>query len=184
MSIYASGTYELSDSYLAFRKERHIWNGLSAHDRQKALAKFWSSEIGGEKPYTGTSAVRIAGRPTTHEEALRTEDNKGGVSGVTSKLSVSHDTVKLVGISENVLEEIWVKSEGLLLEPDLVVKVPGCDGYFIRHSLGKKLQPHLVIVGLKGKVTCDDCVTYKGLKLCLHALCVAETIGILDKYLD
>ena len=82
MSIYASGTYELSDSYLAFRKERHIWNGLSAYDRQKALDKFWSAEIGGEKPYTGTSAVRIAGRPTTHGEELRGEDNKGAISGV------------------------------------------------------------------------------------------------------
>ena len=27
-------------------------------------------------------------------------------------------------------------------------------------------------------------VTYKGLKLCPHVLCVAETIGILDKYLE
>ena len=98
--------------------------------------------------------------------------------------SVSHNTVKLVGISEQFLEEIWVKSEALLLEPDSVVKAPGFDGYFVRHSLGKKLQPHLVTVGLNGKVTCDDCVTYKGLKLCPHALCVAETIGILDKYLD
>lgn len=131
MSIYASGTYELSDSYLAFRKERHIWNGLSAYDRQKALDKFWSAEIGGEKPYTGTSAVRIAGRPTTHGEELRGEDNKGAISGVTSKLSVSHDTVKLVGISEHFLEEIWVKSEALLLEPDSVVKAPGFDGYFV-----------------------------------------------------
>jgi hypothetical protein len=58
MSINASGTYELSDSYLAFMKERHIWNGLSAYDRQKALHRFWSAEIGGEKPYTGTSAER------------------------------------------------------------------------------------------------------------------------------
>lgn len=84
--------FEISDSYLAFRKERHIWNGLSAYDRQKALHKFWSAEIGGEKPYTGISAVRIAGRPTTHGEELRGEDNKGAISGVTSKLSVSHDT--------------------------------------------------------------------------------------------
>ena len=150
---------------------------MSAHDRQKALDKFWSAEIGGEKAYTGISAVRIAGRPTTHEEELRGEDNKGAISGVTSKLSVSHYT----GISENFLEEIWVKSEALLLEPDSGVKVPGFDGYFVRHSLGKTLQPHFVTVGLNGKVTC---VTYKGLKLCPHALCVAETIGILDKYLD
>ena len=145
-------------------KERHICNGLSAYDRQKAPHKFWSAEIGGEKPYTGTSAVRIAGGPTTHGEELRGEDNKGAISGVTSKLSVSHDTVKLVGISEHFLEDIWVKSEALLLEPDSVVKAPGFDGYFVRHSLGKKLQPHLVTVGLNGKVTCDDCVTYKGLK--------------------
>ena len=68
MNIYASGIYEISDSYLAFKKERHIWNGLSAHGRQKALDKFWSAEIGGEKTYTGTSAVRIAGRPTTRRE--------------------------------------------------------------------------------------------------------------------
>ena len=52
-----------------------------------------------------------------HEEKLRGENNKGAVSGVTSKLSVSHDTVNLVGISEGFLEEIWVKSEALLLEP-------------------------------------------------------------------
>ena len=62
------------------------------------------------------------------------------------------------------MEEISVKSKALLLEPDSVVKAPGFDGYFVRHSLGKKLQPHLVTVGLNGKVTCDDCVTYKGLK--------------------
>ena len=37
-------------------------------------------------------------------------------------------------------------------------------------TLWKKLQPRLVTVGLSGKVTCDDCVTYKGLKLCPHAL--------------
>jgi hypothetical protein len=36
-----------------------------------------------------------------HGEELRGEDNKGAISGVTSKLSVSHDTVKLVGISEH-----------------------------------------------------------------------------------
>jgi hypothetical protein len=35
-----------------------------------------------------------------HEEKLRGENNKGAVSGVTSKLSVSYDTVNLVGISE------------------------------------------------------------------------------------
>lgn len=51
-------------------------------------------------------------------------------------------------------------------------------------TLWEKLQPRLVTVGLSGKVTCDDCVTYKGLKLCPHAVCVAETIGILDKYLE
>jgi hypothetical protein len=68
MNIYASGIYEISGSYLAFKKERHIWNGLSAHGRQKALDKFWSAEIGGEKTYTGTSAVRIAGRPPTRRE--------------------------------------------------------------------------------------------------------------------
>jgi hypothetical protein len=67
-------------------------NWLSAYDRQKALDKFWSAEIGGEKPYTGTSAVRIVGRPTTHGEELRGEDNKGAISGVTSKLSVSHES--------------------------------------------------------------------------------------------
>ena len=39
--------------------------------------------------------------PLQYGEELRGEDNKGAVSGVTSKLSVSHDTVKLVGISEH-----------------------------------------------------------------------------------
>jgi hypothetical protein len=74
-------------------------------------------------------------------------------------------------------QQDWYWYAGSEDSPDTINPVqPPC--------LGKKLQPHLVTVGLNGKVTCDDCVKYKGLKLCPHALCVAETIGILDKYLD
>ena len=52
-----------------------------------------------------------------HEEKLRGEDNKVQYQGSLQSCHVSHDTVKLVGISESFLEEIWVKSEALLLEP-------------------------------------------------------------------
>lgn len=75
---------------------------------------------------------------------------------------VSHNAVNIEGLSDNLF---WPKSEALLMEPDPVAKAPGFDGYFVRHSTYKNSQPHLVTFGINIKVTCKDCVTYKGLKI-------------------
>jgi len=49
-------------------------------------------------------------------------------------LSVSHNKVKLIGISDDVLGEIWTKSETLLLKPGSVVKAHGFERYIGQHS--------------------------------------------------
>jgi len=46
MTVFGSGSYELSDSHRSFRQETHVWNGLSAEQRNSVLTKFWNSEIG------------------------------------------------------------------------------------------------------------------------------------------
>ena len=37
MAVFGSGSYELSDSYRSFRQDRHVWNGLSAEQRNLVL---------------------------------------------------------------------------------------------------------------------------------------------------
>jgi len=46
MTVFGSGSYELSDSHRTFRQETHVWNGLSAEQRNSVLTTFWNSKIG------------------------------------------------------------------------------------------------------------------------------------------
>jgi hypothetical protein len=46
MAVFGSGSCALSDSYRSFRQERHVWNGLSAEQRNSVLKHFWNSKIG------------------------------------------------------------------------------------------------------------------------------------------
>lgn len=83
------------------------------------------------------------------------------------------------------LADLWRRAEDLLKSPDSVVKSPGFEGMYIKHSFdasGKNL-PHLVTQQSAGKFVCD-CRLYKSAKICEHVAVAAEINGKLEQYLE
>lgn len=50
MSIYAKGPYDLADTGVYLRKERHVWNDMNVEERKVALfSNFWKSAVQGRE---------------------------------------------------------------------------------------------------------------------------------------
>lgn len=83
------------------------------------------------------------------------------------------------------LANLWIRAEDLLTTPGSVVKSPGFEGLYIKHSsdaTGKNL-PHLVTLQSAGKFVCDYRL-YKSAKICEHAVAAPEINGKLEQYLE
>lgn len=101
------------------------------------------------------------------------------------KLSISVDDVDLSVLSKEMLADLWRRAEDLLKSPDSVVKSPGFEGMYIKHSpdaSGKNL-PHLVTLQSAGKFVCD-CRLYNSAKICEHAVVAAVINEKLEQYLE
>lgn len=73
------------------------------------------------------------------------------------------------------LAYLWRRTEDLLKSPDSVVKSPGFEGMYIKHSTDAngKNPPHLVTLQSVGRFVCD-CRLYKSAKICEHSVVAAE----------
>ena len=86
---------------------------------------------------------------------------------------------ELAILSTEMLEEIWRKTEGLLISSDSVVNAPGFDVIYVQHMSNANtgnIPPHLVTLQKTGKCVCD-CRLYKSSKICEHVITAAETKG-------
>ena len=183
MAVFGGGSYELSDYFKKFSQERHIWNGMSAEQRNSILTKFWSSKIGEKITLPNITKMKENVdiiRPISNKQPLET----GTPIKKSQKLSIPLTSLNLVGISEEFLQETWDKADELLLKTGSVVEAPGFDGLFVQHSKDiTSTRPHLVTSTTAGKVSCNDCPVYQTMKICCHSLVAAQKLGILQKFL-
>ena len=64
---------------------------------------------------------------------------------VLSKLSIPYENAKLnMPVSDYLLRDLFVKADNILQSPSSVVKAPGFEGLYVRHSLKEEnIEPHL-----------------------------------------
>ena len=85
----------------------------------------------------------------------------------------------------DIMKDLFIKAEDILLIPDAIVNAPGMDALFVQHSKQGNCPPHLITsVKTTGTIICDDCTTFKSLKLCSHLLAAAEHLGVLQNFLS
>lgn len=120
MSVYANGQYQLSETRAYLRKDRPIWNRMTAREREECINLFW--------------------KPSSRKGLTREIESSVA-------LSVSLKDVEWLNeyVPADIVREIWIKSEKLLTTPNALVQAPGCDGTFVRHSPDDTgIHPHLV----------------------------------------
>jgi hypothetical protein len=101
MAVFGSGSYELSDSYRSFRQDRHVWNGLSAEQRNLVLTTFWNSKIGEARRLPTLQTIvkeeninpLILGQTSVNKNV-----NTESIVHKSSKLSEPFTLLKLIGI--------------------------------------------------------------------------------------
>ncbi|CAC5423634.1 MAD2 [Mytilus coruscus] len=138
MAMYANGPYDLASTYTYLRKERHIWNGLNAEERKKVIKQFWKSNVQGRKLLDKFLLINEhAENRSKSDHSLPKPETRPNVS---SKREISYDDYQLQipGISEDLLKEMFEKAEGLLQSQDSILKTPGFEGVYVRHSLRQR----------------------------------------------
>ncbi|CAC5410623.1 unnamed protein product [Mytilus coruscus] len=166
MAIYANGPYDLASTHTYLRKERHIWNGLNADERKQVIKQFWKSNVQGRKLLDKFLLINEhAENRSKSDHSLPKPETRPNVS---SKRGISYDDYQLQipGISEDLLKEMFEKAEGLLQSQDSILKTPGFEGVYVRHSQKiENVEPHLVTaVKTSGKIKCNNCSVYTALK--------------------
>ncbi|CAC5360810.1 unnamed protein product [Mytilus coruscus] len=185
MAIYANGPYDLASTHTYLRKERHIWNGLNADERKQVIKQFWKSNVQGRKLLDKFLLINEhAENRSKSDHSLPKPETRPNVS---SKRGISYDDYQLQipGISEDLLKEMFEKAEGLLQSQDSILKTPGFEGVYVRHSQKiENVEPHLVTaVKTSGKIKCNNCSVYTALKICAHSI-AAEFYGCLKKFIE
>ena len=110
--------------------ERVVGFGPKKKNRKKH--EFQNAKIGSEKLHISFERNKRSEKAQKEEEQI--EENTGVEVILTPKLSVLHNKVKLIGISDDVLGDLWTKSETLLQKPRSVVKAHGFERYVGQHS--------------------------------------------------
>ena len=164
LSIFGNGPYQLSKNFESMRKERQVWNAMTAAQRKDALQEFWSSS-----------------RLSEHRLTLATINSPS--LGPSMSVDVNSLEWLYECVSKECLEEVWTKAEKLLLKPNAIVEAPGFDGIFVRHSADDTgLKPNLV-TNQNGKFQCE-CNLFKASSICEHVVAVAEQTGQLEAFLQ
>ncbi|CAC5364286.1 unnamed protein product [Mytilus coruscus] len=186
MAIYANGPYDLASTHTYLRKERHIWNGLNIDERKQVIKQFWKSNVQGRKLLDKFLLINEhAENRSKSDHSLPKPETRPNVS---SKRGISYDDYQLQipGISEDLLKEMFEKAEGLLQSQDSILKTPGFEGVYVRHSQKiENVEPHLVTaVKTSGKIKCNNCSVYTALKICAHSIAAGEFYGCLKKFIE
>lgn len=180
LSVFSQGSYDLAPQFSYLKKERHEWNAMSQSDRSQAINRFRKSEpnkylskpaqTGGDDNNNMTTSV-IQG------DEVQTEGGRG--------LGMACHNISLPGIHEDFLEEMWEKADRLCRLENSIVKAPGYEGCFVRHTPDDSLnKPHLVTVIGNHRVNCENCQLYQSMKICAHAIAGANFLGVLRKFID
>ena len=73
------------------------------------------------------------------------------------------------------------KSEELLSREEAITVAPeNITAYMVESQT--KAKPHFVKINKNSKVTFDDCPAFASVKVCAHAIAVAERAGLLSSY--
>ena len=188
ISINANGPYDLADTHGYLRNERHIWNGMNVEERKVALNNFWKSTVQGREKKTEQGSDQAAARSKASNLFSTVDTGDSHSKDVLSKLSIPYENANLnMPVSDDLLRELFIKADNILQSPSSVVKAPGFEELFVRHSLKEEnIEPHLVTtMKTTGKIKCNNCTVYSSLKICAHSLAAAETFGLLlHKFLN
>ena len=156
-ALYGAGEYSLVPELSHFAVDAVAWHRMSSAQRKAHLCKMASSNL----------------VPNSCQKS---------VPGLT--LSVSVGEVQITSISESTLQNIWEKAERLLSTPNAIAPAPGNSNARMVASESSS-RPHFVQKGAGGRFVCDDnCLMWRGRKLCSHTVAVAECVKGLPQFIS
>jgi hypothetical protein len=89
-----------------------------------------------------------------------------------ARLLVNLERSSITSVPRDVLKLIQSKAESLLHQDGAIVQAPGKNNnsvFMIESQTSSK--PHFVQIYKNGRVSCDECSSYKAAKMCAHACC-------------
>jgi hypothetical protein len=80
----------------------------------------------------------------TFHPIIRVDTGDSHSKDVLSKLSIPYENANLnMPVSDDLLRELFIKADNILQSPSSVVKAPGFEGLFVRHSPKEEnIEPH------------------------------------------
>lgn len=207
-AIYRCGEYELAENFRNLQVEPHKWKQLSPQNRQKHIAKLWSTGIEdaqnfenlvdkvlGETPPEKTcQEIEVFDFPSSstsesgscaallHEENRLSQESCGTEFQDLIAISVPVTSLNLPSIPSMALKAIWQKAGELMETPGMIEKCPGNPkARMVASRRGDR--PHQVKELAGGKVTCD-CSNYSSIQICAYSVAAAEQLGCLEKFIQ
>ncbi|KAK3087821.1 hypothetical protein FSP39_011070 [Pinctada imbricata] len=181
ISVYGNGSYELAEGYETLRKKRHIWNAMGSEERRNSLLSFWKSPLNLTRRTSPTPT-----HPTQEECPSLLVHHESSTEHHKVSLSLSLENFELDGCSSDLLKEIEENAEKLIASENGIVNAPGYDGVFVQHNAERgssNVPPHMITWTKAGKYVCD-CKLYTSLKICEHAVSVADSKGKLKDFVE
>ena len=207
LAVFNTGPYQLSSDFLSFEVPQNRWFKMSMKQREYHLQKFQEvrmTAVPTEKETTNAiNPMERQSSPSANqhsnnlisesvisapEEVLKSISNATNPTELqcrptANKLSINLVSESVVSAPEEILRSIHRKAEELLSNPHSIVATLGSTDnkpYIVASKMSAK--PHFVSLAKNSKATCDDCLGWKLLKVCSHAVAAAEKSGLLFQY--